>query len=54
MNQELFYAASVIKVPIMAAVYRAVDRQELSLIDLIVLRLEKEVCGRVWCPPAFI
>lgn len=43
-EQELFYAASVIKVPIMASVYRAVDRGDLSLMDLIILN-EKEYVG---------
>ena len=43
-EQELFYAASVIKLPIMAAVYRAVERGELALTDLISLD-EKDYVG---------
>ncbi|QUG43595.1 serine hydrolase [Psychrobacillus sp. INOP01] len=36
-EQELFYAASVIKVPIMASVYSAVESGDLALTDLIIL-----------------
>ncbi|MFJ7828101.1 serine hydrolase [Psychrobacillus sp. NPDC096623] len=43
-EQELFYAASVIKVPIMASVYSAVERGDLVLTDLIVLD-EKDYVG---------
>lgn len=44
-EQELFYAASVIKVPIMAAVFQAVERQQLSLGNLIKLKKEEYVGG---------
>ena len=44
-EQELFYAASVIKVPIMAAVFQAVERKQLSLSDLISLKKEEYVGG---------
>lgn len=44
-EQELFYAASVIKVPIMVAVFRAVERLELSLSDLIILDKDEYVGG---------
>ncbi|WP_277584011.1 serine hydrolase [Psychrobacillus antarcticus] len=43
-EQELFYAASVIKVPIMASVYSAVERGDLTLTDLIILD-EKDYVG---------
>lgn len=43
-EQELFYAASVIKVPIMASVYSAVERGDLALTDLIILD-EKDYVG---------
>lgn len=43
-EQELFYAASVIKVPIMATVYRAMERGDLALTDLIILD-EKDYVG---------
>ena len=43
-EQELFYAASVIKVPIMASVYRAIELGELALTDLISLD-EKDYVG---------
>lgn len=44
-EQELFYAASVIKLPIMAAVMQAVERKQLSLSDLIGLKKEEYVGG---------
>lgn len=44
-EQELFYAASVIKVPIMAAVFQALERKQLSLSDLISLKKEEYVGG---------
>ncbi|MEI4771255.1 serine hydrolase [Psychrobacillus sp. FJAT-51614] len=44
-GDELFYAASVIKVPIMAAVFNAVERGEFSLSDQIVLKEEDYVGG---------
>lgn len=44
-GDELFYAASVIKVPIMAAVFDAVERGDLNLNDLIVLKREDFVGG---------
>lgn len=43
-KEVLFYAASVIKVPIMVSVYGAVERGELSLTDLILLD-EKDYVG---------
>ncbi|MEK3979540.1 serine hydrolase [Psychrobacillus sp. FSL K6-2836] len=43
-EQELFYAASVIKVPIMASIYSAVERGDLALSDLIILD-EKDYVG---------
>lgn len=44
-EQELFYAASVIKVPIMASVYSSVERGDLALTDLVVLNKEDYVGG---------
>lgn len=44
-GDELFYAASVIKVPIMAAVFSAVERAELTLTDPIILKEEDFVGG---------
>lgn len=44
-KEELFYAASVIKVPIMAAVFAAEERGQLSLDDPFVLRKEDLVGG---------
>lgn len=44
-EQELFYAASVIKVPIMTAVFKAVESQQLSLTDLVRLEKDKYVGG---------
>lgn len=43
-EQELFYAASVIKVPIMASVYSAVEQGNLDLTKLVVLN-EKDYVG---------
>ncbi|MFJ8064369.1 serine hydrolase [Psychrobacillus sp. NPDC096426] len=43
-EHELFYAASVIKVPIMAAVFSAAERGELALTDQIILK-EKDFVG---------
>ncbi|TQR10349.1 serine hydrolase [Psychrobacillus soli] len=44
-EDELFYAASVIKVPIMAAVFSAVERAELALTDQIIIKEEDLVGG---------
>jgi len=44
-ENELFYAASVIKVPIMAAVFSAVERGEIALTDQIILKEEDFVGG---------
>lgn len=44
-EQELFYAASVIKLPIMASVYSAVERGDLALTDLIILDEQDYVGG---------
>lgn len=44
-SKELFYAASVIKVPIMAAVFAEVENGKLSLDDSFVLREEDFVGG---------
>jgi beta-lactamase class A len=43
--QELFIAESIIKVPIMAAVYAAAERGKLSLDDVLSLRREDLVGG---------
>lgn len=44
-GDELFYAASVIKVPIMAAVFSAVEHGQLTLTDPIILKQEYFVGG---------
>lgn len=44
-EDELFYAASVIKVPIMTAVFSAAERAELALTDQIILKEEDFVGG---------
>lgn len=44
-EHELFYAASVIKVPIMAAVFSAAERAELALTVQIILKEEDFVGG---------
>lgn len=44
-EDELFYAASVIKVPIMAAVFSAVESEKLALTDQIILKEEDFVGG---------
>ncbi|MFJ5772006.1 serine hydrolase [Psychrobacillus sp. NPDC093180] len=44
-GDELFYAASVIKVPIMVAVFSAVERGEISLTDEIILKEDDFVGG---------
>lgn len=44
-GDELFYAASVIKVPIMASIFSAVEREELALTDQIILKKEDFVGG---------
>lgn len=44
-GDELFYAASVIKVPIMAAVFNAFDKGEFTLSDTIILKREDLVGG---------
>ena len=44
-GDELFYAASVIKVPIMAAVFDACQRGDVNVNDLIVLKREDYVGG---------
>ncbi len=44
-GDELFYAASVIKVPIMAAVFSSVQEGQLNLSDPIVLKKEDFVGG---------
>lgn len=44
-GDELFYAASVIKVPIMAAVFSAVERVEFALTDPLILKEEDFVGG---------
>ncbi|TQR20108.1 serine hydrolase [Psychrobacillus vulpis] len=43
-GEELFYAASVIKVPVMATIFSAVERGELTLTDQILLK-EKDFVG---------
>lgn len=44
-GDELFYAASVIKVPIMASVFAAIKKEELALTDQILLKQEDIVIG---------
>ncbi|WP_348775016.1 serine hydrolase [Psychrobacillus sp. NEAU-3TGS] len=44
-GDELFYAASVIKVPIMVAVFSAVERDEISLTAEIILKEDDFVGG---------
>ncbi|SES40466.1 serine hydrolase [Psychrobacillus sp. OK032] len=44
-ENELFYAASVIKVPLMVAVFSAVERGEIALTDQIILKEEDIVGG---------
>lgn len=44
-DHELFYAASVIKVPIMAATYALADQGEINLSDLVILEREDLVGG---------
>ncbi|WP_404454762.1 class A beta-lactamase-related serine hydrolase [Virgibacillus necropolis] len=44
-GDELFYAASVIKVPILVAAYTAFDDREFSLSDTVELRKEELVGG---------
>lgn len=44
-GDELFYAASVIKVPIMAAVFSAAESGELALTDQIILKKDDIVGG---------
>ena len=44
-GDELFYAASVIKVPIMAAVFAAAERGKLTITDQLVLKSEDMVLG---------
>ncbi|TQR08626.1 serine hydrolase [Psychrobacillus lasiicapitis] len=44
-GDELFYAASVIKVPIMVAVFSAVERGEISLTDELILKEDDFVGG---------
>ncbi|AXI10617.1 serine hydrolase [Oceanobacillus sp. 143] len=44
-EEELFYAASIIKVPIMIAVFAAYENERLSLSDVLELKIEEMVGG---------